>query len=67
VLTSGPRAGAQQKPRRYRGAWIVVMVVVALWFVLVPFPTNIILALVTFSIGSFILGIRKLREQKRNE
>jgi hypothetical protein len=67
VLTSGPRAGAQQKPRRYRGAWIVVMVVVALWFVLVPFPTNIILALVTFSIGSFSLGIRKLRYQKRNE
>jgi hypothetical protein len=61
------RGSAPRAPRRYRGAWIVVMVVVALWFVFVPFPTNIILALVTFSIGSFILGIRKLREQKRNE
>jgi hypothetical protein len=43
------------------------MVVVAAWFVFVPFPTNLILALVTLSVGSFILGIRKLRDQKRNE
>jgi hypothetical protein len=67
VLTSGPRTGAKRQPRRYRGAWIVVMVVVAAWFVFVPFPTNLILALVTLSVGSFILGIRKLRDQKRNE
>lgn len=64
---AGSRAGAQRQPRRYRGAWIVVMVVVALWFVFVPFPTNLIAALVTLSIGSFILGIRKLRDQKRTE
>ena len=43
------------------------MVVVALWFVFIPFPMNAILALVTFSIGSFTLGIRKLREQKSRE
>jgi hypothetical protein len=64
---AGSGARTPRQPRRYRGSWIVVMVVVAVWFVFVPFPTNIILALVTFSIGSFILGIRKLREQKRNE
>lgn len=67
VLTSGVRPGPQPQPRRYRGAWIVVMVVVALWFVFIPFPMNAILALLTFSIGSFALGIRKLRDQKRSE
>ncbi len=65
--SSGSRAGQRSQPRRYRGAWIVVMVVVALWFVFVPFPTNLIVALVTFSIGAFILGISKLRDQKRSE
>jgi len=57
----------QHKPRSFRGPWIVVLVVVVLWLVLAPYPVNIIFALLTFSLGSFILGIRKLREQKRNE
>jgi len=67
VLTSGSPAGSQVRPRRYRGGWIAVMVVVALWFVFVPFPMNVIFALLTFSIGSLTLGIRKRREQKSRE
>ncbi|MCF8541396.1 MAG: HIRAN domain-containing protein [Aurantimicrobium sp.] len=55
------------KPRSFRGPWIAVIVVVVLWLVLTPYPGNVIFALLTFAIGAFILGIRKLREQKRNE
>jgi hypothetical protein len=67
VLTSGSPAGSQVRPRRYRGGWIAVMVVAALWFVFVPFPMNVIFALLTFSIGSLTLGIRKRREQKTRQ
>ena len=59
--------GHVQKPRSFRGPWIAVIVVVVVCLVLTPYPVNVIFALLTFSIGSFILGIRKLREQKRNE
>ena len=59
--------GQVQKPRSFRGPWIAVIVVVVVFLVLTPYPANIIFALLTFAIGSFILGIRKLREQKRNE
>ena len=55
------------KPRSFRGPWIAVIVVVVLWLVLTPYPVNVIFALLTFAIGAFILGIRKLRDQKRNE
>jgi hypothetical protein len=59
--------GHVQKPRSFRGPWIAVIVVVVVCLVLTPYPVNVIFALLTFSIGSFILGIRKLRDQKRND
>jgi hypothetical protein len=59
--------GATKKPKRFGGPWIAVLVVAVLWLVLTPYPVNVIFALLTFSIGSFVLGIRKLRDQKRNE
>jgi hypothetical protein len=58
-----PRVGT---PRRLRGPWIVVFVVVALWLILTPYPVNVIFALLSFSIGAFTLGIRKLSAKKLN-
>jgi hypothetical protein len=62
-----PAPAQMRKPRSFRGPWIAVIVVVVVCLVLTPYPVNVIFALLTFSIGSFILGIRKLRDQKRNE
>ena len=59
--------GATKKPRRFRGPWFIVLMVVVLELIFLPYPVNVILALLTFSAGAFTLGIMKLRNQKRSE
>ena len=56
-----------KKPKSFRGPWLIVFTVVVLELIFLPYPVNVILALLTFSAGAFTLGIVKLRNQKRSE
>lgn len=57
---------ATTKTKRFRGPWFVVLMVVVLELIFLPYPVNVILALLTFSASAFTLGIIKLRDQRRN-
>ena len=63
VATTAPKT----KPKGFRGPWFIILMVVVLELIFLPYPVNVILALLTFSAGAFTLGIMKLRNQKRSE
>ena len=63
VTTTAP----QTKPKGFRGPWFIILMVVVLELIFLPYPVNVILALLTFSAGAFTMGIVKLRNQKRSE
>ena len=59
--------GATKEPKRFRGPWFIILMVVVLELIFLPYPVNVILALLTFSASAFTLGIVKLRNQKSSE
>ena len=63
VATAAPKT----KPKGFRGPWLVILIVVVLELIFLPYPVNVILALLTFSASAFTLGIVKLRNQKSSE
>ena len=67
VATPVATRGVTKKPKRFRGPWFVVLMVVVLELIFLPYPVNVILALLTFSASAFTLGIVKLRNQKSSE
>lgn len=67
VATPVATRGASKKAKRFRGPWFIILMVVVLELIFLPYPVNVILALLTFSAGAFTLGIVKLRNQKRSE
>ena len=63
VATTAPTT----KPKAFRAPWFIILMVVVLELIFLPYPVNVILALLTFSAGAFTLGIVKLRNQKRSD
>ena len=57
-----PRIGP---PRSFRGAWLLVFAVVAIWLVIAPYPLNLVFALLNFLLGAFIVGILRFAEKIR--